>query len=263
MCLIIAKPAGVKMPSNKLMKRAFDNNPDGFGLAYRLSGGMPHIKKGAMTFKAVKRLIRSTPDLIDADVILHFRLATKGHIYEGNCHPFPLSRNPDHLTALEVTSRMAIAHNGIIYSSTKGYGKAWDSTDDALSDTQEFIRDYLVDIGDAIFNKGVRKLIEDDTFSKFSILTTKGILLIGDFTNDQGLYLSNDSYKKPNYWKPNKSVALSKPNLAVDTPTARKQGDLFLCDFCNQAVDKIVLYEGCWLCEPCHTEMAQSWEDGY
>lgn len=254
------------MPSNKLLKRAFDNNHDGFGLAYKAQGGMPHIKKGAMTFKAIKQLVRSIPDPIGADVILHFRLATSGHIYEGNCHPFPLSRNADHLTALEVTSRMAIAHNGIIYSSTKpsiayygDYG-AWDNKDDALSDTQEFIRDYLVDIGDAIFNKGVRKLIEDDTMSKFAILTTKGILFIGDFTSENGLYFSNTSYKKPNYYTPPKSW--TKPNIPIDIPVARKQGDLTLCDFCNQATSVAVLYQDCWLCRECHNELVKGWEDG-
>jgi len=257
------------MPSNKLLKRAFTNNPNGFGLAYRIAAGMPHIKKGAMTFKAVKRLLRSTPDLVEADVILHFRLATSGYIYEGNCHPFPLSRNVDHLTALEVTSRMAVAHNGIIYTSTKPStvyyeaGKRWGNEGDALSDTQEFVRDYLVDIGDSIFNKGVRKLIEDDTMSKFAILTTKGILLIGDFTNENGLYFSNDSHKKPNYWKPVKTTALTKPSIPVNIPSCRQQGELFLCDFCNQAVDRTHLYQGFWLCDQCHAETIKGWEDGY
>lgn len=259
MCLIIAKPAGVKMPHNKLLKRAFENNKDGFGLAYRIAGGMPHIKKGAMTFKAIKKLIRTIPDAIDADVILHFRYATKGHIWEGNCHPFPLSYSYDKLTALDITSRMAIAHNGIIFSST-AYG-SWQTqdTESGLSDTQEFIRDYLVDIGDAIFNKGVRKLIEDDTMSKFAILTTKGILLIGNFTNENGLYFSNDSFKTPNYWKPIKTT--TKPKIPYTIPSTRKQGDMFLCDFCNQPTDKTHLFQESWLCDECYSETA-SWEDG-
>lgn len=269
MCVIIAKPAGVKMPTNKTLRRAFTNNPDGFGLAYKVVGGMPHIKKGAMTFKAMKMLLRSIPNPVDAEVILHFRLATSGHIYEGNCHPFPLSRKAEHLTALEITSRMAIAHNGIIYSSTKptvayyGNPDVWGDKWDALSDTQEFIRDYLVDIGDAIFNKGVRKLIEDDTMSKFAILTTKGILLIGDFTNDKGLYYSNASYKQPNYWKPVKTKGVVSTDDLPTIPETRRQGDLFLCDLCDRAVSITHLYQGCWLCDECYQDAVKTWEDGY
>lgn len=248
------------MPHYKLLKRAFQNNPDGFGLAYKLAGGMPHIRKGAMTFKMVKRLLKSLPDLTAADVILHFRLATQEHIYEGNCHPFPLSRNPKHLTALDITSRMAIAHNGIIYSNLYGYKDTggWGSKDAALSDTQEFIQDYLVDIGDAIFNAGVRRLIQDDTMSKFAILTTKGILFVGTFTKDNGLYFSNDSYKKSNYYAPSQSYDWK----GKDIPETRKQGDMFLCDLCNQPFDKVTLYQGDWLCNLCYSDIVKSWQDG-
>lgn len=271
------------MPNNKILKQSFANNGDGFGLAYKFNGQQPHIKKGAMTFKAIKRMLKSLPDLTNAEVILHFRLATKGHIYEGNCHPFPLSRKPEHLTAVEIESRMAIAHNGIIYSSTSTYNKGitcygtdengkWvekPTFSDALSDTQEFIRDYLVDIGDAIFNAGVRRLIEDDTMSKFAILTTKGILFIGDFIHEKGLYFSNDSYKKSNYYVPDKSKwpkgGSHDPSTPI--PETRKRGDLFVCDLCDAPVSIVNLRDKQWLCQGCQgcfdaLQKDTSWQDG-
>ncbi len=89
----------------------------------------------------------------------------------------------------------AIAHNGIIYDYATYKDGKWNYTqDDYTTDTQKFIEQYLVDIGDAIYNEGVRKLICKYTSSKFALLNSRGVYLIGDFICDKGMYYSNYTY---------------------------------------------------------------------
>lgn len=282
MCIIIAKPKGVEMPSRKVIQQSFKNNPDGFGLAYSNEGKMPKIIKGAMTIKEAFRMIKGIPDPLNSNVIMHFRFATKGFITDENCHPFPLSRDIEKLQALRVTTPMAIAHNGVIYSSNS-YSSCYGGDDwysaynlkAELSDTQEFIRDFLVDIGQAIYNRGVQKLIEDATSSKFSILTPKGIILIGNFTNVNGVHFSNDSWKKANYYAPKKTEsayikvsnkikkeaedknesAVSKEFTSLPAPRRwKKDKALYVCDMCELPTPEVTYYGGMWMCNACYQQ---------
>jgi predicted glutamine amidotransferase len=98
MCVIAAKPAGVKWPGKRYMKNCYDSNYDGAGLAWVDEGGL-HVSKGYFGFNA---LWKDARDLVDYPVLLHCRLATHGSVCADNCHPFLLENG------------VALAHNGIL-----------------------------------------------------------------------------------------------------------------------------------------------------
>lgn len=93
MCIIAAKPAGVKMPSRDTIRTMWAGNPDGAGVMYAQDGKV-RIDKGFMKLSDLEahldKLERSL-DLTATGVVLHFRITTHGGTCPENCHPFPLT----------------------------------------------------------------------------------------------------------------------------------------------------------------------------
>ncbi len=242
MCLIVAKPHGVRMPSNNNLARWFKSHPDGFGLAY-LDEGKVRIIKGAMDIKGVKRIVKTMRKGLgktspkDIDVIFHFRQATNGVISMSNCHPFPVSSDQAELASLDTNCEIAIAHNGIIWGVGDKYN--YNNPIGFKTDTQEFIEDYITQLRDALWNKAVQGLIEAATSSKFVLLSNRGLTYIGKFVEDGGLFYSNQGYKlyygKPITFTPsvNHNAKKYQPPYEeaadYDSPTSLVQ-----CDFCQQ-----------------------------
>ena len=227
MCLIVAKPKGTNLPRNKDLRRWFREHPDGFGLAYSLDGKVK-ILKGALEENEMFNLIakmkrelgKTSPR--DIDIILHFRQATGGTITPENCHPFPLTVDQKALAATEVETDCAVAHNGIIF----GYAaynvnmdKSWTFVDSSKTDTQEFIEDYLVDLGDSLWQPTVQRLIEAYTESRFALLTTKGITYIGEFIEEHGCFYSNGGFKD------------IKPVVVIKHPEVSLYGDVYYANY--------------------------------
>lgn len=93
MCVIIIKPAGVKMPSNNTLRNAYLANPHGCGFA-----STNHVFK-SLNYAAFIDHLAAVDD--SEACIIHFRLATHGSIKRSNCHPF-------------VKNDVYFAHNGIL-----------------------------------------------------------------------------------------------------------------------------------------------------
>lgn len=93
MCVIIVKPAGVKMPSREILDAAYMANHDGCGFV--------------STFRHKKTLdyisfLRELSKVDESEAcMIHFRLATHGSVKRANCHPF---RRGD----------VFFAHNGVL-----------------------------------------------------------------------------------------------------------------------------------------------------
>ena len=203
MCLIVAKPAGVKAPKNGDLKRWFKTHDDGMGLMYSLPDGNVRILKGAMTVNdciALHDQLKADikPESItDIEIVYHFRQATEGTVKPGNCHPFPISKDKGLFQQTDIIIDKAIVHNGVIWDYGTYTDKKWifNSSSDT-TDTQKFIEDYLTDMdSSSLHNPGVMRLIAQYTDSKFAILDSEGITLIGKFIEDKGLYYSNGTYK--------------------------------------------------------------------
>ena len=199
MCLIVAKPRGVPIPSKKNLKKWFNTYPDGFGVAFQYDGRV-RILKGAMSIKQMHKILQQVGELcVDngagVDMVMQYRQAFTGSVCPEYCHPFPVTSSQTALDSLDVVSDCALAHNGVIWEYNSRYTKK--QTD--INDAQEFIKDYLVPMGSSIWNKGVQDLIESYTDSKFALLTAKGITYIGDFIEENGYFYSNGGYKGNKY----------------------------------------------------------------
>jgi len=115
MCILIIKPKGVDVPTQSEINTAFENNNDGFGMAYSSSGDdKVTIKKGALTIEKVYEMLDSVSRPKSKNMVLHFRIATEGAICPGNCHPFPLTNSNKFLQATNIECDVAVGHNGIL-----------------------------------------------------------------------------------------------------------------------------------------------------
>lgn len=195
MCIICVKPSGVPIPSYGILSECWQCNSDGAGFAYiREGSNTVIIKKGFMKLKTLNKALKELSFKENDNVIIHFRFATHGLNDAGNCHPFPLSHSTDDLRAVQWQGDIAIAHNGV-------FGNM--PCHETLSDTQKFISGVLCNpvIKDNFDNKAVQELILGycGSSSKLAILRPSGILLIGKFIEDKGLYFSNNGFKKTVY----------------------------------------------------------------
>lgn len=96
MCIIIFKPAGVKLPDEYMRHKCEVSNPHGFGFATptRVFHSMNRLDFENNLVEHVK---------VDEPCIIHCRIATHGSIRKSNCHPF-----------VDLESGVSFAHNGIL-----------------------------------------------------------------------------------------------------------------------------------------------------
>lgn len=203
MCIILVKPNGVKLPNKQVLETCFKNNPDGAGFMYA-GKGQVHISKGYMDFASFDNALTTTLKKIDelkTPMVLHFRITTQGGVNQACTHPFPLSKNMTDLRQLEFDTNIGIAHNGIIDLTSEGYYGygSYNAKKIDYSDTMKFITDYLsliIKSPKYYKDKDTLELIEKLVGSKLAILDGNGHCeLIGQFTKDNGIYYSNESYK--------------------------------------------------------------------
>jgi len=101
MCLLITKPANASI-ANDVLARAFQQNPDGLGVAYhdgtrrRVVKTLPQSVEDALAFCAQHARA-------DYPAMIHFRWATHGSVNLANQHPFAVP-NTD----------LVLAHNGVM-----------------------------------------------------------------------------------------------------------------------------------------------------
>lgn len=200
MCIIVAKPKGIAMPSMETLKNCFTRNPDGAGIMYS-SNSKVHIKKGFMTFPEFKNEIEqlaTTLNLTDTSVVMHFRITTHGKTNRENCHPFPLSSRLSDLHNQNLTCRVGIAHNGIISSMGK-------YSNDKESDTMAFIRHVAYPLlkdkqGNLSKNIETLDILQALSNGRLAFLDWQGNLQIeGQWEQDNGIYYSNTSFKPYSY----------------------------------------------------------------
>ena len=142
MCVIAGSPLGVPRPSDKTMEAMFTSNPDGAGFAYTMDNKV-YVEKGFMSYQEFenalagleKRLKKDNLTCSDIPMFFHFRIGTHGANIPALTHPFPISKNINNLFALDYTTDIVMAHNGIINTV---------NVTGAHSDTTEYISKILV-----------------------------------------------------------------------------------------------------------------------
>lgn len=165
MCVIIVKPAGVKMPEEYVLKAAYKANPHGCGFV-----SDNHFVK-TMSFNVFMRELSKVET--DESCIIHFRLATHGSIKKANCHPF-------------VKDDVFFAHNGILNIAPIG-----DLTDSETA-LIKVVHPAIVKYGWG--SKEADKIINGLTggYSKFAIMKDGDLKLYGDFIKQpDGCFYSN------------------------------------------------------------------------
>lgn len=235
MCIIIVKPAGVNLPTKKIIKSCFRSNPDGAGIMFSYDGEV-RIEKGFMGFKSFWKYHQRMEFDKSVPIVYHFRIATAGGTSPGNCHPFPISDSEDLLKSPSVRGeKIAIVHNGILPIKTPLF----------LSDTQIFIRDTLSGVRNELIakNPAVLTLLEMSTKgSRLALLYSDGSIIMqgsGWVPDGSGLVFSNDSYLPRTVWYD--SFPFEK-----DTPPASNE----FCDVCGQVLE---IWGDDHYCQQCDT----------
>ena len=243
MCIIVAKPAGIQCPSLETLETCFNANPDGAGLMWA-DGDQVRIIKGFMAFDEFSSTLKALGDVTNTGLVMHFRITTHGGTRPECCHPFPLTDDDTALRALDTTTAVGVAHNGVIH------GQATDAT---TSDTMAYIRDVLAPLqrmtGDLLASDDAMTGVESTVGSKLAFLEPDGaITTIGDFIEDSGVFYSNASFKPaPRVWRPTTPPTSSNYWQTIcnwdDEPT---DGDMFdliarlpytFCSGCDMAED--------------------------
>ena len=191
MCIIIVKPYSKKGFKKAYLEEAWRINSDGFGMAISREEDVLIVKGMMEKEEMLEAVNKYTKEYPKSAMILHFRNHTTGSVCAENCHPYPISNKIKDLKAIEISAEYAFAHNGIIYSaSTSKRDKGLD-----LTDTQEYIMDYIYGVKNYLSDDNFRKLWAYHSHGKFAILAKQNAYyMIGVFEKERGLYYSNKSY---------------------------------------------------------------------
>lgn len=252
MCIIVAVPAGVEIPSDEVLRECFESNPDGAGFMYS-DGKRVRIRKGFMTWDEFKSALDAELDagLIfkESAVVLHFRIATHGKVKPMCCHPFPVSDEPSDLRATSIDARWGIAHNGVIHGMETN--KSW-------SDSMDFVAGVVTPLARMnsafMHSEDAIELLETACQgSRLAIVDNAGDLaLVGRFVEDGGVFYSNTSYL-PTRWNYSsygdwwsKSLPTSTEDMAWDAVERRvEQLSFGACQLCPNAVECAEYMEFC------------------
>lgn len=191
MCVIAVSRSGNRQPTTDELRSMWKHNPDGAGYMFAESGKVI-IHKGFMSFDDFIRSVKSEHFTDGDSVVYHFRISTQAGRTPQMTHPFPLTHHLRECEYLDCWCPIGIAHNGIISLTT-------DHSETTYSDTALFITKYLSKIvrtpGD-LDDQDVLDMIEHlGGWSKFALMDGIGtITTIGEFTEDDGILLSNTNH---------------------------------------------------------------------
>ena len=227
MCIIVAKSAGIKMPSGDKLRNCFKNNPDGAGIMVASKGKVFGFK-GLMTWESFKatlaKLEKCFGSLNKLSVVMHFRIGTHGTNIPENTHPFPLSANYDKLRETQWVSAQGVAHNGIIYAC----GNHADIKAENVSDTMVFIKRVIAPIGKNNIITNRSDILEGLGLmagSKLAFMDGGGkIVTTGTFVKEEEVLYSNDSYK------PYPSAKAAPAKSGAKKPYSSYYNDFYLSD---------------------------------
>ena len=178
MCIIIYKPKE-KYVAKKTLARAFEVNPDGWGMMFA-EDGVLYTVRGMDNFE---QFWATYTEHVDKDLAIHMRITTHGVTNLDNTHPHVINQD------------LAVMHNGVL----TGY----DCPNKLESDTKLFARELgtlLEENNNVIYNPLFQKMLDDYVGfgSKLLFMDSKGQVI---FTNkdrgieEDGVWFSNASAK--------------------------------------------------------------------
>jgi len=255
MCLIVTKLKGVAFPTPEKMSLWFNRYHDGMGISFQWQGQVRTIK-GAMSIAEMNELVQKVADAIyplhatEVGMIIQFRQAFTGKPCARFAHPFPVSKKQRDLDSLDVVSKYALGHNGVLWNYNKKVQNAPTAT---VNDAQEFIKEILAPLQSKLHTSALQKLwaeVYDD--SRFALISNSMIWHLGYFYEEGGLYFSNFDYKdKPyvTYYPTTKSIV-----------TEYHKGG-FACELCGATKFITYKHDGQNLCWDCHKVYEDVWDE--
>lgn len=191
MCVICAKPIGVKPPTKAKLEAMFNKNPDGAGYMYA-DGNKVHIVKGFMSFskfyKNIEKLYK-TINPTETSIVYHFRITTSGGSIPQNCHPFPVSDSLKDLQKTNFNTDLGVAHNGVINITPMP------ETSDIMTFITRELSKLYKSVPNFLRDKNLLEMIESRIESKLCFLEPNGrITTIGDFILDDDATLVSNRY---------------------------------------------------------------------
>lgn len=190
MCVIVYKPKGIELPDENTLRKCWNYNNDGAGVAW-IERGWIEIRKGFMEFEELMEFLNKK-DWTKKTLILHFRAVSKGAKIPLMTHPFTIQEKN---RLVYKTKNMTIFHNGTI----SGFGN------ETNSDTYEFTKwlGQLKTMG--VTEKALIEIIRRIGYlDKFLVITPKKIYMIGRWYEKNNCYYSNlywDEEPSLYYWK--------------------------------------------------------------
>lgn len=164
MCVIIYKPAGVKLPNWDILDKAQARNNDGCGFC------SPNINYKGLSYASFKKKIKLVGE--NDPVLIHFRFATNGSVKRSNCHPF-----------FDKGTETYFMHNGIL--SVRSYN---DMTDSECA-FDSYLKPVLASGIDSYQLEFVVQRIIGG--SKFAFMQGDKVKLFGDYVSYDDCYYSN------------------------------------------------------------------------
>jgi hypothetical protein len=192
MCIAVYVPAGVKPPTKAIFKNCFDTNDDGAGFGWYMPDKEKwQVSKGHMKFSHFWKAFRAQgfdkkPNSVP--IVAHFRIGTSGKREHPDCtHPFPICNDYEQMFWHDYETENIAIHNGVL-----GLG------DGDASDTMVYIKKYvnpmLPYLKSSRMGEIMGELIQDRS-SRWLITKKDDILMYGDWTEDEGVFYSNDGYE--------------------------------------------------------------------
>lgn len=184
MCIIIAKPKGVKAIPLKNIYQWCENNPDSFGI-YASDGTKTQVIKYNDYWTMLDGIHKyNNPEWL---LVIHARIATHGAIDFINQHPYPLANNVKDVVDWQKWKWKWFMHNGILGE----YGK-----DKRYSDSIDFWINFL-------YKNQTKEIVEKKIWqsNKIVLMDWAGLTIYNEWqwVYDNGVWYSNNSYKTTPY----------------------------------------------------------------
>ena len=198
MCLISVVPKGVNKDIEQIkgfIVNGMSSNSDGSGFAYKRNGkSCVNIHKGFRQEADMVSEIKKLNLGVDDELIIHHRIGTSGEKNVANMHPFVISDIESVIIQDKGSFNLPImAHNGVFNKYTDNNSK--------YSDTYHFIEKFMSTPEIMTLLKRdkskFKELFESTlTYNKLAILSPdRDLIMIGNFTQEDGCYHSNGGYK--------------------------------------------------------------------
>ena len=187
MCVAVFSPKGVNAPTEEQIRKMFNANPDGAGIAYNGRGGKVVYEKGFMDVESLLERLRPLEQWKNKNLGLHFRIGTSGKNDPATCHPMPITTSISKMREIKGEGPV-LFHNGVL-----GTGGI---VDDNSSDTQDFVVAFEPMLKKPV--KSVARTIAIESFigdSKLLVMYDHNkYKMYGDWKKDGDLFVSNLYY---------------------------------------------------------------------